>query len=239
MASESLRKLSGGPDPYSPDELSKHIDPILLKNLAKIQIDGVEKQQLTIVFWDIAGFSQLSKDLEGFEDDVLYFLKLYCEKAVEIVAKYNGIIDKFIGDGLLAYFGYNSKVGNGDPNDAVSAALEFKEEFLKLKQSFIGYCRKRNGRDPSKIDLKCGLDNGRPALHYFNSLTRNSVIILGSTVNRASRLEGYAEGGQILVSESLKNMIQDEFDYTAIDTKGEIKTFENERYVYTIMNKKR
>jgi class 3 adenylate cyclase len=58
-------------------------------------------------------------------------------------------------------------------------------------------------------------------------------------VNRASRLEGYAEGGQILVSESLKNMIQDEFDYTAIDTKGEIKTFENERYVYTIMNKKR
>jgi class 3 adenylate cyclase len=112
MASESLRKLSGGPDPYSPDELSKHIDPILLKNLAKIQIDGVEKQQLTIVFWDIAGFSQLSKDLEGFEDDVLYFLKLYCEKAVEIVAKYNGIIDKFIGDGLLAYFGYNSKVGN-------------------------------------------------------------------------------------------------------------------------------
>jgi hypothetical protein len=76
-------------------------------------------------------------------------------------------LDKFIGDGVLAYFGYNSKK-RGDPYNAVMAALEFRNVFLRLRRDFVKYCITNNGQDACNIYLKCGMHNGPAFLDYFS-----------------------------------------------------------------------
>jgi len=118
------KKLSGvaEPKPFSPEELAKHIDPILLKDLGRIQIDTHQRKQLTVVFWDISGFSALCNDLNDYPEAIIYFLNEYFVTAIKIINGNQGVLYKFVGDGILAYFGYNSRKGNGDPYIAIKAA---------------------------------------------------------------------------------------------------------------------
>jgi class 3 adenylate cyclase len=160
-----------------------------------------------------------------------------------------GVLDKFIGDGVLAYFGYNSETKNGNPCDAINAALEFRIKFHKLRKEFADYCSRNNGIDASKIDLKCAMDNGPAYIHYFNSDTRNYINIIGSTVNLASRLEDLARNDEIIISKRLKNMIHGKFDLLEIKAmdrittetikgRGGVKSFEEQDYIYNVIGKK-
>src|SRR5687768_7403347 len=144
---------------------------------------------------------RLCKKLNNFEDCVAYFLQIYFEKAIEIIKKHQGVLDKFMGDGILAYFGYN-RTANGDPFSAIEAALEFKKQFPAIKKLFVLYC-KQHRKKVTPIDLKCGIDNGPAFFHYFNKPRRNSVIVIGKTLNLASRLEGIAVDDQIILSGDL------------------------------------
>lgn len=155
-------------DPYSPAELAKHIDPILRDALGFLKDIPLVPNQVTVVFWDVSGFSALCKELDNFEPCVNYFLKLYFEKAIEIIEKYHGVLDKFMGDGILAYFGFDRL--NGNPFSAIEAALEFKREFPAIKRLSAIYCKKHNRKVETPIDLKCGIENGLAFFHYFNRL---------------------------------------------------------------------
>jgi class 3 adenylate cyclase len=200
-------------DPYSPIELAKHIDRIFYNDLRVLQFDRLKRIQLTVVFWDVSGFSALCKELYLYPNNISYFLKEYFERAIKIIKKHHGVLDKFMGDGILAYFGYNS-TENGDPFNAVNAALEFKKQFPIVKKRIAQHCKKSNGYilDVRRIDLKCGINNGPAYVHYFNTPTRNSVNLLGPTLNFASRLEGMAEEDEIIVSKDLRNMIEDKYE---------------------------
>jgi adenylate cyclase len=235
------------PKPYSTEELAKHLDPFLLSDLGRIQVDSFKKIQLTVVFWDIGGFSTLCNDLNDYPEAIIYFLNIYFGKAIKIINNNHGVLDKFIGDGILAYFGYNSRKGIGDPYNAIMAALEFKRNFLTLRNDFNKYCIEYNGKDASDVNLKCGMHNGPAFLHYFSTSTRNSVILMGSTVNFASRLQCIAKDDEIIVSRQLRNMVQGKFNFLKIPTderveeessKGKIKSFEEEDIVYSIIGKK-
>lgn len=233
------KKLPAPHDPYSPAELAKHIDPIFYDALRILQFERLTREQLTVVFWDVSGFSALCKDLYGFEDSINYFLNEYFKKAIEIIEKHHGVLDKFMGDGLLAYFGYNRTV-NGDPFSAVDAALEFKKQFPTLKKQLDQYCKKTNRKKVRRIDLKCGIVNGPAFFHYFNTPTRNSVIVLGSTLNFASRLEGIAKNNQIIVSEELRDMIQENYEWRKkmIPKDDRIKSYEEVDVVYVLKGKR-
>lgn len=249
MASIRPKKLTKVADhnPYSTEELAKHIDPFILKDLGRIQVDSdsLKKIQLTVVFWDISGFSTLCKDLNDYPEAIIYFLNIYFGKAIKIIKNNHGVLDKFIGDGILAYFGHNSKRRNGDPYNAIMAALEFKRNFLMLRNHFNKYCIEYNGIDASNVDLKCGMHNGPAFLHYFSTNSRNSVIIMGSTVNLANRLQCIAKDDEIIVSKQLRNMVQEKFKFLKIPTndrveessKGKIKSFEDEDIIYSIKGK--
>lgn len=92
-------------EPYSPKELAKHIDPIFYDDLGILQFQGLKRVQLIIVFWDISGFSALCNDLYLYPDSINYFLNEYFKKSIKIIKKHHGVLDKFMGDGILAYFG--------------------------------------------------------------------------------------------------------------------------------------
>jgi class 3 adenylate cyclase len=246
LAWERVKHLSQkvGPSPYSAKELSKHIDPILYRDLKNFQ-SGYVKKQLTVAFWDVSGFSQMCNDFSLQFDDIFIFLDKYFQKSIEIVKKNDGVLDKFIGDGVLAYFGYDSPTDNGDPYKAIAAALEFKNQFSILRKNFIEFCNEFNGKEPD-ISLKCGMDNGTALFHYFNTVTRNTITILGPTVNFASRLEGMAVKDEIIVSKTLMNMVKDSYNFEEIEAevrnnskfgKG-IKAFEKEKYVYSLLENK-
>jgi len=100
--------------------------------LLKIQFGVITGRQLTIVFWDISEFSKMCNVLSRCQGHMVYFFNPYFLKAVQIVKKYQGVLDKFIGDGILAYFGYDNFEGNGDPKNAINAALEFKRDVSLL-----------------------------------------------------------------------------------------------------------
>jgi adenylate cyclase len=212
-----------------------------LKELGRLQIrDELIRVQLTVVFWDISDFSAMCNDLYGFEDSIDFFLIRYFKKAIEIIHQHHGVLDKFMGDGILAYFGYNTI--NGDPFNAVNAALEFKKQFPALREQLDQYCKDTNGKKVRRIHLKCGIENGPAYVRYFNTPTRNSVILLGSTLNFASRLEGLAKKNEIIVSEELKDMIKPNYRFKKIPVKErekrKIKSYEGVEFIYTIEGKK-
>lgn len=182
----------------------------------------------------------MCNDLYGFEDSIDFFLIRYFKKAIEIIHQYQGVLDKFMGDGILAYFGYNSI--NGDPFNAVNAAIEFKQQFPALKKQLDQYCKDTNGKKVRRLDLKCGIENGPAYVRYFNTPTRNSVILLGKPLNFASRLEGLATKKEIIVSEELREIIKPNYRFKKIRVKerekGKIKAFEGVEFVYTIEGKK-
>jgi class 3 adenylate cyclase len=144
-------------DPLSSSELGKHLDSILRQNLPILYANELEHLQVTVAFWDISGFSDLCISLNDYPSHIVKFLRKYFGLGVNIIEQYSGVLDKFIGDGILAYFGYpHMGNGNGDPENAISASLEFREKFNQLKLDFIDYCKKNSGKHEvaRKINLK-------------------------------------------------------------------------------------
>ena len=238
-----IKRLSrlASPNPFSPEEISKHVDSFLRRDLLKIQVDVITERQLTIVFWDISEFSKMCNLLSQCQGHMVYFFNPYFLKAVRIVRKYRGVLDKFIGDGILAYFGYNNLGGNGAPKSAINAALEFKREFNKISKCFRKFCLDNNGNQISDINLKCGVHNGPAYLSLFGSQNRNSLNIYGPTVNFASRLESFAKNDEIIVSSTVRNMVRERFRFLEIPVtdriENGIKGFENEEFVYSVTQK--
>ena len=99
---------------------------------------------MTVVFWDISGFSYICNAFKKQTRRVVGFLNKYYQNVIEIVNKNNGIIDKFIGDGILVYFGFNSKEDSkvGTYN-AINAAIELRQTFQIVKKEWIKIWREQ------------------------------------------------------------------------------------------------
>jgi hypothetical protein len=139
--------------------LQRQIDPTIVEYLSKPNAVLLQNKVLTIVFWDISGFSNLCEKLDHSEL-IAEFLKEYLEIATRIIHEYGGIVDKFIGDGILAYFGF--KENNGPENNgplgaenAILAALKLKKPFEEIKNNWIEIWKKVIDSD-IHIDIKCG-----------------------------------------------------------------------------------
>ena len=103
--------------------------------------------RLTIAFWDISGFSELCNKLTDMPVHFLSFLKEYFDEGCKIINGRKGVLDKFIGDGIMAYFGYKAKNPATGPYNALMAALEFKGSFQKIKERYIGFWLKEHGKE--------------------------------------------------------------------------------------------
>src|SRR5574342_304905 len=102
-------------DPYSKEQLGMYFDPFIYKHIKELKLDGININKLIIVFWDISKFSDLIKELK-------YLLRDYYSEATRVIKKYNGILDKFIGDGIFGYFGYQEKNFDIVYSNAMNAA---------------------------------------------------------------------------------------------------------------------
>lgn len=153
----------------------------------------------TILFADIRGFTQLSEKIPATE--VVELLNDFFERLVQIVFKYDGVLDKYIGDGLMAGFGTLPGQENAEYN-AVCAALEFMAAIEEMNKE-----RKSKGRIPIAIGV--GINTGPIVAGYIGSSQRLEYTSIGDTVNTASRLCSLAKPRQILISETTFEAVGD------------------------------
>ena len=119
-------------------DLTKHFDSKILNILMDPEQRKLKNKYLSVAFWDLSGFSNLCNNLIDEPFAISELLELYFQEANDIIHRYDGIIDKFIGDGVMAYFGYSSNEKEEIASQAVNASLDLREKFKGIKESWSG-----------------------------------------------------------------------------------------------------
>jgi len=217
--------------------LKRYFDP-KLRNIIENnpELLNIKRKTVTIVFWDIRGFSKLCEILRDHPDLVAGFLKNYFKKSSEVVFKNNGVLDKFIGDAVMAIFGvFNNRMDDDKTAaiNAVRASIEMQKEFNKLINKWIEEWQLYT---PHKINigLGCGIHTGEAIVGNLGTEDRDQFTAIGAHVNFDQRIESRAKNGQILISTTTKQRVQGEFKIRKIDTWNNIKNIPGEFDIFEI-----
>ena len=158
-----------------PDHITieKFLDPDIRRILSQPSLYQLQSKDMTLVFWDISRFSILCNELKNISVEIAGLLRQYFDEAVRVIHKHRGIVDKFIGDGILAYFGFyaNSKHAFGAV-DAINSALELRKSFKHIKSNWIKLWNLNE--DDINISLKCGIHSGNVLFGLLDTQTRFS-----------------------------------------------------------------
>lgn len=151
---------------------------------------GGEKRECTTMFTDIRSFSSIAEKLSPHE--IVNLLNEYFSEMVKIIFKYQGTLDKFLGDGIMAIFGAPIAIGN-HALAAVNTAIEMQEAVRSLNL-------KKEDEERITFEIGIGIDTGEAIAGNIGSDERMEYTVIGNPVNISSRLCGIAKRGQILIS---------------------------------------
>jgi class 3 adenylate cyclase len=186
----------------------------------------MEQKIITIVFWDIQGFSVLCYNLEISPILLTLFLKDFFDAATQIVLRHGGVVDKFLGDGVMALFGAQSNSHRTTGNSAscaIKAALELREQFIILKQKWIEIWQRYI---PYQIDigLKCGINTGYASVGTLGIKQYDYFTAFGINVNLTKRLADLSVDNEIVISLTTKSKVYEQFE---LRRRGAISTLKN------------
>ncbi|MBN1573148.1 MAG: HAMP domain-containing protein [Deltaproteobacteria bacterium] len=171
--------------------VTREIADQLLSQKNKIVLTG-EKRVITVLFADIKGFTTIAEKTPPVE--LVSTLNDYFSVMIDIIFKYEGVLDKFIGDAVMAF--WNAPLEQKHPPlRAVMTALEMQGALGKLNER-----RERQGKHPLYMGI--GINTGEAVAGIIGSERKMEYTVIGDTVNVAQRLESITEKGQILVSET-------------------------------------
>lgn len=170
-----------------------------------------EKRTIGTLFADIRGFSEMSAELPV--DSVMGFLDAFYGRMALAVADNEGILDKFIGDEVMAFFGAPESLANVSRN-AMKTAIEMMHFFSALRDHFSQH-EKRLAR----LGLGIGINTGTVTVGSVGSRQRAEYTVIGEAVNLARRLCTHARPGEILVGQATRDAIADQ---TACRFAGEV-----------------
>jgi adenylate cyclase len=170
------------------DEILKDPEKLALKE---------ERRDVTVLFCDMRGFTPLAERLSP--EEVVGVLNDFYTLMVDTTAKNDGIVDKFLGDGVMAVFGAPI-VHEDHALRAVKTALAMQAGVADLARR-----RAREGRDPIAVGI--GVSAGEAVAGTVGTEDRMEYTVIGDSVNLAARLESNAKPGQILISQRTHQMI--------------------------------
>jgi len=171
------------------------------------------RREVTVLFLDLTNFTAASHHLDS--EEVFIWIDETLRLLASVVHKYEGTIDKFTGDGLMALFGAPEAHEN-DPELAVRAALEMQTVVRPLRERIL----QKHGFD---FQMRIGINAGPVIAGNVGDGAHMEYTVLGDTVNLASRLEKSAEPGTVLVSTTIYQRTQALFEYeilTPLSVKG-------------------
>ena len=160
--------------------LSQDIMKNVVQNIDDIKLGG-KKATLTVLFADIRGFTSISEKLSA--EEVSVILNEYFTEIEPIITKYNGVINKFIGDAVMALFGEPIQDVNHAKN-AVLCANEMLKAVDKLRDKWLF-------EGKPKIEIGIGINTGEAFVGNIGSEKRLEYTVIGDMVNLASRIESY------------------------------------------------
>jgi class 3 adenylate cyclase len=165
-----------------------------------------ELVEVTVLFLDIRGFTSLSERHTPAE--VVELLNAYFEVVVGAVTRHDGVINKFIGDAVMAVFGVPKAIPDPERR-AISAALEIQSEVAAINQR-----RAKEGREVSGFGI--GVNTGPAIAGNLGSAERMEYTVIGDAVNVAQRLQAQAKEGEVMASATTVRRLAREFDLEAL-----------------------
>jgi adenylate cyclase len=196
----------------------KYVDPRVVDTLIKQEDSGLnngEKRVMTVFFSDLEGFSTISELLTPFA--LVNLINQYLTLASEPIIRHKGVIDKYIGDAVMSFWG---PPFTDESEHAKLACMASLEQFTKLNglheamPDLLGF---RKGLP--KINIRVGLCTGELVVGNIGSNISKSYTVIGDTVNIAARLESANKqyGTHILMSEDTYKLVKDDFEIREID----------------------
>ena len=200
-------------------ELAGHFDPQVLEKIMKREQTARQGQfmKATILFCDIRGFSRFSYEFRHAPQVILQFLQPNFDKSQEIIISNNGILDKYLGDGFIAFFVPESQDEQGysdSVNKALKTSIELQEYFDTRLPEWAEIW-KRNLDETScyeklcdQIGLGIGIHTGFVFLGEVGTGKRHQYTVLGNVVNFTARLQGKAPRKHIVLSAPIYEYIK-------------------------------
>ncbi len=190
------------------------------------QIEG-ERRQVTVLFADISGFTALSERIDA--EEVTSLVSDCLKELAQAVYQYEGMVDKFVGDCIMAVFGAPSALED-DAERALRAALSMRENLPSFNRRWI----EKLGQP---LDLHIGVNTGLVIAGNVGSDLRMSYTVMGDTVNVAARLQDAAKAGQVFVSQATYRLTRGAFTFQALDP-IQVKGKREPLPVYELLNAK-
>jgi len=195
----------------------------ILKDPDKIVLTG-ERRDVTVLFCDVRGFTSISERVPP--EEVVAMLNAFYTLMIDTTFKYDGTLDKFLGDGVMAVFG--APIYHGDHSlRAVRTALAMQAGMRELSA-------RRVTEDKAPLTIGIGINAGDAVAGSVGTEARMEYTVVGDSVNLAARLESAAKPGQILISGPTYARVRDAVQARALGPM-KVKGKEEEIDVYAVV----
>ncbi len=203
--------------------LEAYFSPSIAKQILESGEDIMAGRSVdvTVLFADIAGFTAMSDHMEPAE--VQRLLGEYFEEMTACIFRNAGAVDKFMGDGVMAFFGYPETPGVDSVENARLSALNGVRAGVEMQAAVARLNRRWQEQGRRQMEIRIGLNTGHAIVGDMGSASRREFTLLGRNVNLAQRLEGAAPRGGVLVSARTAALVRDQFRLTdagALTLKG-------------------
>jgi adenylate cyclase len=180
-------------------------------------------RDVSVLFADIVGFTTMSEKMSPAA--VALLLSDYLSRMTDVIFKYEGTLDKYIGDALMAVFGAPLDMPD-HAERSIRAALEMRERLEEFNAE---------RKEGPVIRIRIGINSGKAVAGEIGSINKKEYTVLGDTVNTASRLESsVAKAGGIVIGENTYAAVKSSFQCHSLG-KASLKGKEKEVAVYEVL----
>jgi adenylate cyclase len=211
------------------ERLGRFLSPqVTARILATSESQGValgvpEVKDVSVLFADIVGFTTMSEQMSPAA--VALLLNDYLSRMTDVIFKYEGTLDKYIGDGVMAVF--------GAPLDMQDHALRAIKTALEMRERLDEFNAER--KDGPTLKIRIGINSGKAVAGEIGSVNKKEYTVLGDTVNTASRLESsVAKPMMIVIGENTREVAREHFELRSLG-KATLKGKERGVEVYEVV----
>jgi adenylate cyclase len=189
----------------------------ILKDPDKLKLGG-DKKELSVLFSDIRGFTSLAEEMEP--EELVHLLNEYLTEMTNVVFEFDGLLDKYIGDAIMAVFGAPLEQAD-HPVRVCHTALKMLHRLAEMQEQW-------ESKGTPRLDIGIGINTGPMVVGNMGSERRFDYTVMGDSVNLASRLEGINKeyGTRVVISEFTYEWVKDDFfcrELDAVQVKGRVQ----------------